>query len=232
MELNEGLFNEIVRQLGGGTGNDIGKNGKIVTDTSGQNEKMPDGVMEKELFPDVKNQPETVKQASSQKQLESRPRNQLDRGLDGKDEHPAHKQEDQRRQNLEPMNEKDLEKDAQDSQPPGREEQRPAPVAAQINQGKRSVCSRDEKIYGRVVENPENLTPTFMKFENVIKSKGRVGDDQACAVNGATHDIPAIAGVSRMADQGDQPRQTEEPADGGSESVGDLGRLVIALVHS
>ncbi len=121
------------------------KHGQIVAETSGQNEKMPDGVMKQKPFPCVKNQPETVEQAARQKQQEPRPGNQLDRGLDGNNEQPAHKEVDQRPQYLESMDEKDLEQNAQGGQPSDRAEQRPAPVAAQINQGKGGVGAGDGK---------------------------------------------------------------------------------------
>ncbi len=222
---------ELHGDLDGGAGNDMVINGKIVADTPNKNEKMPNGVMKMKLFPGEKNQTKTVEQAARQKELEPCLRNQLDRGLDGQDEQPTHKEVDQRRQNLESMDGKKLEKYAQDGQPPHHAEQRPAPVASQINQGKRSVCSCDEEIYCRVVEDLENLSPALMKFENMIKGKRRVGDDETRSVDGATYDMPAISVTDCLVDQNNQSWQAQEEADSRSESVGNWGRFVIALVH-
>jgi hypothetical protein len=63
-----------------------------MADTSRQNKKMPDGVMKKKSFPGVKNQAKAVKQTTCKKKFQPRPRYQFNGWLNGKDNHPAHKE--------------------------------------------------------------------------------------------------------------------------------------------
>ncbi len=51
-----------------------------------------------------------------------------------------------------------------------------------------------------MVEDLKNLSPALMKFENMIKGKRRVGDDEAQSVDCEAHDMPDISFTACMSD--------------------------------
>jgi len=217
------------------SGHDVGQkvvaNGEIMTEAASQNKEMPDGMMEKEAFPGVEDQSQAVKNPSCQQQAKPPRWNQRDCGLDGENDQPAHEKIDERRQNLESVDEKNLEEDTANGQAPHRAEKDPPPVAPQGNQSDRRVGPSDQKVDSRMVKDLEYMPQAFVKFENVVQGKNRIGDDQTRSVDGETHDIPAVTVAGCPPDQHNQPGDAEGKSDGGSNSVGDLDCFVKALVH-
>lgn len=205
---------------------------KIVAGASSQNEEMPDGMVKKEAFPGVKDQTETVKESTSHKEVKAGSGNQFHQRLSGEHDQPAHEKVEQRGKDLEPVDEKNLEQDPEAGQPPDRAKQGPAPVTAQVNQGKRGVRPRDEKVNGRMVENFEDPSPALVKLVDMIEGEDPVGNDQGGPENGEAHDMPDVTVPNRVKDQSRQPRDSQQEPGGRRENVEDLGGSVVAFVHT
>ena len=61
-----------------------------MTDASGQNKKMPDGVIERKFFPGIKNNPQGVGQAARYQPYDAAGGKGLSKRFDGKNDNPAH----------------------------------------------------------------------------------------------------------------------------------------------
>lgn len=90
------------------------------------------------------------------------------------------------------MDEKQLEDDAYNGEPPDDAEKCPAPGAPYHDQQKRGVSPGNQKINGRMVKNLQVVFGAF-RAEAMIECRGRIQNDQTCAVYAKADYFPAIS---------------------------------------
>ena len=159
---------------------------------AGQHETMPDRVVIGQPLPDVENDAQRVRQPTQQQQPQTARRNAAQHRLGGDHHRPAHAHVQGYGNEGRAPSAHDAQHDADQRQSPDDAEQRPAPGSAQIHQQKRGVSAGDQNKNRRMVECPQYRLDAGQR-DAVVQGRGGVEQDQGCAEDAASHDVPGVA---------------------------------------
>lgn len=154
-----------------------------------QNKDMPDRMVVRQTPPHVEKATHSVRQPTPDKECQAAGGDRRQKRFDGDDNDPTHRHIRQGSENGSVADQATLESDAEESQSPNQAKERPAPRAAQIDQGEGGIGAGNEQVDSGMIEEAQNSFGAG-QGDTMVEGGGGIQNDLCRAIDTATDDMP------------------------------------------
>lgn len=180
-----------------------------MTDAPGDDEQMPDRVVEGDAVDRVEDDAEGVKEPAGQQPADPGEGDHGQQPFEVDDDHPPQSDIEDRGQKCQSLGHERFEDDSGQRQGPDGPEEQPAVPRAQRHQGERGVATGDNQEDPGVVENPEEVAD-LRGADRMVEGRDHVEEAQGAAEDGGADDPVGIAGPAGGDDHHHQADQAHE----------------------
>jgi hypothetical protein len=175
----------------------------------------------RKFFPGIKHYARGIGQTAGDDPKYAPHRHHRHQGFDGHNGHPSHQEINGNREDLESIDPENLEEDPKEGEAPDNAEEYPSPEIVQHDQGERRISSRNQHVYGTMIENMEKVLDAGVA-EAVVKGGSGITEDEACPVHGTTNNLQGCAAENCQDDQNTQACQTQQQSNPGGHGICDV----------